>query len=90
MQPDEFEATAMQLAKLEAKEMHFIGAFETADVEPDVNRFQEKFDTLIARPDATDIAANPVVQRCKEFCREKFHSKKLRFIPVLDRLLTFI
>lgn len=52
--------------------MHFMGAFEGAEGEADINSFQEKFDILIARPNEIDIEANPVVQRCEEFCREQF------------------
>lgn len=80
MKPDEFESVAMQLAKLEAKEMHFIGAYEAAEVEQDVNAFEEKFESLISMPDTTNIAANPVVQRCREFCREQFQGETKNLI----------
>lgn len=77
MSPDEFEATALKLATLEDKEMHFMGCFEAAEREATVSAFEEKIQSLLAAPHESNIALNPVVQRCREFCRENFRSECL-------------
>lgn len=75
MNPDAFRATAIKLATLEANEMHFMGCFETADNEPTIEAFEEKYQSLMARPNESNISENPVVQRCLEFCRDHFQRK---------------
>lgn len=77
MNPEAFEVTARKLATLEAKEMHFMGCFEAAENEPTLAAFEEKFESLMAVPHQSDITRNPVVQRCREFCREQFQSKEV-------------
>lgn len=77
MDPDAFQATAIKLATLEAKELHFMGCFEAADAETTVSNFDEKFQSLMAAPhqNQINIAENPVVVRCREFCRDTFKSR---------------
>ena len=75
MDPSAFEATAVKLAELEAKEMHFMGCFEQAEGEETISAFEEKIQSLMAQPHQNNVAQNPVVQRCREFCREQFQSE---------------
>lgn len=75
MDPDAFQTTALKLAALEAKEMHFMGCFEAAENEPTIAAFEERFESLNSRPHEANISENPVVQRCREFCREQFQRK---------------
>lgn len=72
MKPEIYHETALRLADIEAREMHFMGAYEAAEVEMNENDFLSQFNERNSRPDDTDLTANPVVQRCQEFCREQF------------------
>lgn len=90
MKPEIFHGTALQLADIEAREIHFMGAFEAAEVEMNEEDFQSKFDERNNHPDDIDLTENPVVQRCQEFCREQFQCEqwKLRCLSLIIILIS--
>lgn len=72
MDAESFQQTAVKLATLEANDLHFMGCFEAAERETTLTAFEEKIQSLLAAPYEANIAENPVVLRCREYCQAQF------------------